>query len=151
MWEDRSLQSPNRSLARSRGGDDYLGAKGVTYRFGRGVALRGLANAAYNRERRAFRHRGPYLPTIFEACREQELSYEYRDGATSYGAFTFCLTKVLRETRGTGRNPTFLTLARLAAARLRALHYEQTPCLVGARRVLAQPIPWVRPRRRRRG
>jgi len=150
MWEDRRLRSPNRSLARSKGGDDYLGVKGVTYRFGRGVALRGLPNATYDRERRALRHHGPYLPIIFEACREQELSYEYRAGATSYGAFTYCLAKVLREVRGSGRNPTFLTLSRLTAARLRALGYEQTPCLVGARRVLTQPIPWVRPPRRRR-
>jgi len=149
MWEDRSLRSPNRSLARSKGGEDYLGTKGVTYRFGRGVALRGLPNATYNRERKALRHHGPYLPIILEACREQELSYEYRDGATSYGAFTYCLAKVLREARGAGRNPTFLTLSRLTAARLRALRYEQTPALVGARQVLTQPVPWVRPRGRR--
>ncbi len=149
MWQDRSLRSPNRSLARSRGGDDYLGTKGVTYRFGRGVGLRGLPNRTYNSERKALRHQGPYLPIIFEACREQELSYEYRDGATSYGAFTFSLAKVFREARGAGRNPSFFTLSQLTAARLRALRYEQTPCLVGPRRVLSQPILWVRPRRRR--
>jgi hypothetical protein len=32
---------------------------------------------------------GPYLPLIIEACQEKEFSYEYRDGATSYGAFTY--------------------------------------------------------------
>jgi len=150
MWESRSLPSPNRSLARSRVGRDYLGTSGVTYRFGRGVSLRGLPNRAYDRECAALGHRGPYLPIILEACREQELSYEYRHGATSYGAFTYCLASVLREARGRGQNPSFRTLARLTAARLRALRYEQTPALVGPTRLLGQPVPWARrsPRRR---
>ncbi|HTY78094.1 MAG TPA: caspase family protein [Candidatus Bathyarchaeia archaeon] len=150
MWRERTLTSPNRSLARSRGGDQYLGAGGATYRLGRGVPLRSLASAKYTRERKALRHRGPYLPTILEACQEKELSYEYRDGATSYGAFTYSLAKVLRELRGTGRNPSFLTLSRLTTARLRKLRYEQTPCLVGPRRVISQPVPWAVPPRGRR-
>ncbi len=148
MWQDRALGTPNRSLARSRVGDAYLGAGRATYRFGRGVGLRGLTNRSYDRERRELGHRGPYLPLILEACREDELSYEYRDGATSYGAFTYCLAKVLREARAAGRNPSFTTLSRLVEARLRALDYRQTPCLTGPRRVIGQPIPWT-PRRRR--
>ena len=115
------------------------------------MSLRGLPNRAYDRECAALGHRGPYLPVILEACREQELSYEYRDGATSYGAFTYCLAKVLREARGRGQNPSFRTLARLTAARLRALRYEQTPALVGPTRRLGQSIPWVRRRPGRRG
>ena len=150
MWEERRLRSPNRSLARSPRGDAYLGKKGVTYRIGRGVELRGLPNRTYNRERGALRHQGPYLPIILEACREEELSYEYRDGATSYGAFTFSLAKVLRQARAAGRNPTFEFLAKLTAARLRTLRYEQTPCLVGPRRIIGAPIPWLRSQRRRR-
>ena len=150
MWQDRSLPSPNRSLARSRVGTAYLGEKGVTYRIGRAVSLRGLPNTAYDRECRALRHHGPYLPIILEACREQELSYEYRDGATSYGAFTYSLAKTLRAARGAGRNPSFQTLLGLTAARLSALNYEQTPSLVGPRALLTRPIPWVKPRARRR-
>ena len=111
MWQERKLRSPNPSLARSRVGDAYLGTKGVTYRLGRGVALRSLPNANYDRERKELRHRGSYLPIIFEACQEQELSYEYRDGATSYGAFTYSLAKVLREVRAAGNNPSFLALS----------------------------------------
>src|SRR5439155_1097822 len=83
--------------------------RGVKYRFGRAVALRSLPDEAYDRERKELRHRGPFLPIILEACREEELSYEYRDGAASYGAFTFCLARVLRETRSAKRNPTFET------------------------------------------
>ena len=151
MWEDRSLTSPNRSLAKSRHGSDYVGTDGVTYRFGRGVALRTLSNRRYNRERTALGHKGPYLPIIFEACQEQELSYEYRDGATSYGAFTYSLAKVLRKARDRKRNPTFNALSRLTAARLKKLSYEQTPALVGARHLLDKPVPWTKqksPRRR---
>jgi metacaspase-1 len=144
MWEARALPSPNRSLARSRVGRDYLGANGATHRFGRAVSLRGLPNRAYDRQCAALRHRGPYLPILLEACQEQELSYEYRDGATSYGAFTYCLAKVLREARSRGRNPSFRALCGLTAARLRALRYEQTPALVGPAALLDRAVPWVR-------
>jgi hypothetical protein len=150
MWQERSLPSPNRSLARSRDGREFLGEKGATYRIGRAVSLRTLPNRVYNRERTALGHYGPYLPIILEACREQELSYEYRDGATSYGAFTFSLAKVLRESRTAGRNPSFQTLVASTAARLAALGYEQTPSLVGPKRFLGRPVPWVRRRARGR-
>ena len=131
MWEERELPTPNRSLADSRVGDDYLGKDGATYRIGRGVSLRTLPNTAYDRERKNLGHHGPYLPVILEACQEQQLSYEYRDGAASYGAFTFSLAKELRESRGQGRNLSFDALCRKAAARLKALKYKQVPCLVG--------------------
>jgi hypothetical protein len=149
MWRERSLPSPNRSLARSRVGPDYLGSTGASYRIGRAVSLRGLPNRAYDRECRALKHRGPYLPVILEACQEAQLSYEYRDGATSYGAFTYSLAKVLRESRSAGTNPSFRALVRLTAARLRALDYDQTPALIGPRAFLGRAIPWVKASRRR--
>src|SRR5439155_22708018 len=95
-WQKRNLRSPNPSLARSRVGDASLGAKGVTYRLGRGVALRSLPNASYDRERKELRHRGSYLPIIFEACQVQERSYEYRDGAASCAAFTSSIAQDCR-------------------------------------------------------
>jgi hypothetical protein len=150
MWEERPLPSPNRSLARSRVGTEYVGKGGATYRIGRAVALRGLPNRAYDRECKALGHKGPYLPIIIEACQEQELSYEYRDGATSYGAFTYSLAKELRRFRQAGRSPSFRTLVRLTTDRLHALNYEQTPALVGPGALLGQPIPWVGPPARRR-
>jgi metacaspase-1 len=140
MWEERSLPSPNRSLASS---PQFVGKSGATYRIGRGVSLRGLPNRAYDRERAALGHRGPYLPIIIEACQEQELSYEYRDGATSYGAFTYSLAKELRRSRQSQRNPSFRSLLRLTTRRLQALRYEQTPSLVGPRALLGRPIPWA--------
>ncbi len=150
MWQERKLPSLNRSLAESSVGTAYLGKSRATHRIGRAVALRGLTNRVYNRECRALRHRGPYLPIILEACQEQELSYEYRDGATSYGAFTYCLAKELRQSRRAGRNPSFHTLVQLTADRLRKLSYEQTPALVGPRLLLNRPVPWARTRGRRR-
>jgi len=143
---DQRLPEPGQP---SRVGAEYLGANGATHRIGRAVSLRTLPNRAYDRECRALKHRGPYLPIIFEACREEQLSYEYRDGVTSYGAFTYSLAKALRESRSAGRNPSFRTLAQLTASRLRALDYDQTPALVGPRRLLGRPIPWARPRSRR--
>jgi metacaspase-1 len=142
MWEERSLPSPNRTLAASRAGVQFVGQSGATYRLGRGVSLRGLPNRAYDRERAALRHLGPYLPIIIEACREQELSYEYRDGATSYGAFTYSLAKELRRSRQSRRNPSFRRLMELTTRRLHALNYGQTPSLVGPTNLLGRPIPW---------
>jgi len=150
MWEERPLPSPNRSLAQSRVGTKYLGKTGATYRIGRAVALRGLPNRVYDRECRALGHKGPYLPIIIEACQEQELSYEYRDGATSYGAFTYSLAKELRRSRQAGRNPSFRTLVRMTTERLHALKYEQTPALVGPDALLRESVPWVGPPARRR-
>ena len=150
MWVDRDMETANQSLARSRDGEEYLGANGATRRIGRGVALRGLPNARYDRERRELHHKGAYLPIIIEACQEQELAYEYRDGANAYGAFTYSLVKLLRDTRRRRRNPSFITLVNQTADRLKDLGYRQTPALVGPRPLLGKPIPWTKPTRRRR-
>ncbi len=148
MWLKRALPTPNRSLARSDDGEAYLGPGRCTYRLGRGIALRGMENRTYDRERRELGHKGPYLPIVLEACREDQYSYEYRDGAASYGAFTFSLARSLRDERARGRNPSFAAITRLAAARIKALRYDQDPRLVGPASVIRQPIPWARKRTR---
>ena len=84
----------------------------------------------------------PYMPIILEACREAQYSYEYRDGAASYGAFTFALARSLRDTRALGRDPSFVDLTRLAAEKLKALRYNQDPCLVGPKSQIRAAIPW---------
>jgi hypothetical protein len=156
MWEERAFRPPNDTLAASGKREAYLGKNGATYRLGRAIALRGLPNAEYNKTRRALGHHGPFMPIILEACRENELSYEYKHGVTSYGAFTYSVGVVLRAKRAVGRNMTFAELAAAATEQLEALHYEQTPCLVGPKDVIAQPIPWYKagsrgtPARRRR-
>ncbi len=150
MWVERDMATLNRSLNRSRAGNEYLGVNGVTRRIGRGVALRSLPNNRYDRERRELKHKGAYLPILLEACQEQELAYEYRDGANAYGAFTFCLVKLLRDTRRRGRNPSFTALIGQTAGRLEDLGYKQTPNLVGPKPLLGKPIPWMKPPRRRK-
>jgi len=144
MWQARELPVNNKSLANSRVGDEYLGANGSTHRLCRGVDLRTLENRDYDRQRKLLRHKGPYLPVILEACGEEQLSYEYRDGAASYGAFTFSMAKELRQSRGEGRNLSFDALVKRTAARLEALRYKQNPALVGPPRILKQAIPWAK-------
>jgi hypothetical protein len=107
MWVARKLPSLNESLAGKRIGPEYVGHNGVTRRFGRAMTLRTRPDNEYDKTRKELGHHGPYLPILLEACQEQELSYEYRDGATSYGAYTFSMAKVLREHRGRGANLSF--------------------------------------------
>ncbi len=142
MWVARDFPSSNRSLAGKKDGRDYLGISGATNRLGRSAALRTLPNAKYDAARKALGHFGPYLPILLEACQEQQLSYEYRHGATSYGAYTFCMAQVLRELREAGNNPTFAQLNAQVAKKLRRLAYDQTPSLVGAKSRVNLPLPW---------
>ena len=121
---ERDIETTNRSLARSRA-------------------------ARYDRERKELNHNCACLPIIAEACQEQELAYEYRNGTNAYGAFTFCLVRLLRELRRRA-NPRFTRLAKQTAERLLKLGYKQTPALVAPRPLLSKPIPWTNPARRRR-
>lgn len=142
MWVPREFPPLNESLSKSKDGADYLGDNGATQRLGRSMALRTQPDREYNKTRAALGHHGPYLPILLEACQEQELSYEYRDGVTSYGAYTFCMAKVLREQRERGTNPSFQELSELVTAKLRRLKYNQTPNLVGAKTRVGAKIPW---------
>jgi hypothetical protein len=121
---------------------EVFGAPRPKYRIGRGDRLHGLSDRLYDRERKAFNHHGPYVPVIYEACQEHELSYEYRDGSSSYGAFTFSLAKALRETARRRQQPTFRELAERAASQLKNLKYDQNPNLDGPKHVLGQRVPW---------
>ncbi|HEY6096151.1 MAG TPA: caspase family protein [Gallionellaceae bacterium] len=151
MWEDRPLVSPNPSLAVK--GTDYLGSSGSCNRMCRAVSLRGLERTRYDATRRTLKHHGPYLPVIMEACQENQLSYEYRHGTQSYGAFTYSLAASLRASRKDKLNPSFQQLVSEVQARLKQLKYAQTPNLVGPKSVLKQEVPWVRQGvvKRRRG
>src|SRR5262249_37295057 len=123
----------------------YAGESGATHRLGRAMALRTLPNRQYDRTRKQQRHAGPYLPIIYEACKEQELAYEYRHGVTSYGAFTYSLSTILRQSLARGRAATFEQLLRGATQTLKDLHYDQHPVMLGPKKLLQQPIPWQRP------
>ncbi len=83
---------------------------------------------------------GPYLPTILEACQESELTYEYRHGVESYGAFTYSLSKVLR---GSG-SISFQKLTDAVAGRLDALGFVQRPQVFGPKSIVQGLVPWQR-------
>jgi hypothetical protein len=94
--------------------------------------------ADYNRAKDKDAIVGPYLPLIIEACQENQLSYEYRHGATSYGAFTFCLASILRERKSIS----FSGLVEATTARLAELQYGQTPQILGPTQVVNARVPW---------
>jgi hypothetical protein len=124
----------------------WIGASGASYRLGRGMGVRSLDRADKKVQRDAVGSKGPYLPMILEACAEQELAYEYRHGVTSYGAFTFSLTKELRDARhAPGRKGIdFVGLMKKTTARLHRLDYDQTPALVGPTALTRVAIPWTK-------
>jgi len=89
-----------------------------------------------------------YRPTLLQACREKQFSYEYVHGVTSFGAFTYSLAQIFRkacrEARGHKR-PRMLSwkeLTALTALRLKQLGYDQAPVLVCPTARAKSPIPW---------
>lgn len=138
MWEQRPMgESLNPHYGRdAEWRQKMMGANGVTYRLGRGMALR-RSTTARERDRLVADDQGLYLPVLLEACRDTQLAYEYRDGATSYGAFTYSLVKNLRA----APRSTFSALMRRTTQTLRTLQYEQEPQLVGPGPVIGRRIP----------
>jgi hypothetical protein len=151
MWVPRSLRLAEEKLLRSaRDRALYLGESGATKRLGRGVSLWSDLRS-FARAKRTYDHFGPYMPVILQACQEKELSYEYRHGVTSYGAFTYCLTRVFRELKqGRGRL-TFEELIARVGERLQELRYAQHPVLVGPQAKRTVPIPYLLGGRAKRG
>lgn len=141
MWEDRPYASPNPSLA-EKGDTSYLGSSGTSFRIGRAISLRSMAKKQYDATRKTLKHHGPYLPIILEACQEEQLSYEYRHGTQSYGAFTYSLAATLRANRGKKVNPSFVQLMDGVKEKLNQLKYHQVPNLVGPKKVLQEGVPW---------
>ena len=118
----------------------FFGKEGTSTRLGRASLLRQQPVEQYNRlKRRAKTTRvGPYLPLIIEACREAELSYEYRHGVTSYGAFTYALAQQLRAYK----RISFKRLVDVTRVKLAELRYEQQPQILGPTRIVNARVPW---------
>jgi hypothetical protein len=146
MWVQRDFKRINKDFTRNKDVEQtYFGADGATKRIGRASMLRKLSSTEYSRLKKQTRGRkdstgvGPYLPMIIEACGEQQLSYEYRHGATSHGAFTFSMASILREKRE--QKITFEKLVTLVRERLVDLKYDQTPQILGPSAIIRQRIP----------
>ena len=140
MWVERDFARLNDAFSP----DDetsarFFGPKGATVRIGRAAQLRRQSDKDYRSvSRKSKTPVGPYLPLIIEACAEDQSSYEYRHGATTYGAFTFCLASILRE----AKDISFDDLAALTTARLADLRYEQTPQILGPTAIVKAKVPW---------
>ena len=83
------------------------------------------------------------MPVLLQACQANQLSYEYRDGVTSYGAFTFALTTALRVTRDRSSSITWEALIARTAQVLKDHEYDQTPAIAGPSKVISKAIPWM--------
>lgn len=86
-----------------------------------------------------FGHAGPFMPVLLEACREEELACEHREGAAAYGAFTWSLSQVLSQRR---RPKSWGELRNGIERHLQKLRYAQHPALEGPAQVEARPVPW---------
>jgi metacaspase-1 len=118
----------------------YTGQNHCTYKLGRAVPLRTLQQADYDAVRKRQKHDGPFLPVVLEACGDDQPSFEYPDGATIHGAFTYALTNAIRQNGSGELNLTFKKLMDAIQVRLRDLGIGQQPQIVGPRKVLGQPI-----------
>ena len=145
MWVPRDFKPVNPTLAADLATRTaYAGRLGITRRLGRALELRTLESSKYDALRKKFKHRGPYLPLILQACQEDEYAFEYRHGATSYGAFTYCLTKILRRHATSRRDGiSFADLIRQTTRQLHELQYTQTPAVLGPKALLTANVPWI--------
>ncbi len=145
MWEARELAQANRSITQQKDSVEWVGSSGARLRLGRSIPLRTLPNGEYDAVRKELGHHGPYLPLIYQACQEHEYAYEYRHGATSYGAFTYAMTQTLRKRAMTGKGSlTFEALLKAVTKVIHDLEYDQTPALVGPRHLRRAEVPWGR-------
>lgn len=143
MWVDRHFKPLHQELAGADNGVGYVGLTGDVMRLGAAMPLRTLDNEKFDQVTARMGHHGPYMPTILHACQEDEFAYEYRHGVTSFGAFTFVLRKILRESnRERGMPISFEDLVARAADELADLGYDQTPDLAGPREISRQDVPW---------
>jgi len=140
MWEERDWKKED-LINENYGGTaderaEMMGRRGVTYRIGRGIQLRECLSksesAGLVKQKKAL-----YLPVLLEACGEEQLSYEYRHGTISYGAFTYSMVKNLRASPAI----TFRSLIMRTSETLRTLRYDQKPQMVGPANVLRSRVP----------
>jgi metacaspase-1 len=136
MWCQRQLPPLNKDFGGSPAEKaEFMGQNHSTLRLGRAMRLRTLDKGDY--DRLVSQSHPPYLPVLLEACRQDQLSYEYRDGVTSYGAFTYSLVKDLRNRP----RSTFQQVISKTTATLQNLGYDQNPQLVGPDAVISKAIP----------
>ena len=138
MWVGRDFKEVMPNVEERKKRPALFGEDGDLNRLGRSAELR-RDKKAFERARKEYDHKGPFMPIIFQACEEKQFSYEYRHGVQSYGAFTYSLGLILRQSR---KKPTWTELIASAEAKLKELRYDQKPCLVAPTKLKNQRIPW---------
>jgi len=141
MWVPRGFKKLNPEFSSEKSvNKQFFGERGSSVRLGRASTLRGQTEARYEEDKGSKNSSqfGPYLPLILEACEEGQLSYEYRHGVTSFGAFTFALSTLLRQKKKTS----FDTLVKETGKLLKKLEYAQTPQILGPNSIVSGPVPW---------
>lgn len=142
MWVPRDFERLNSKFSREKSAAKaFFGNEGATTRIGRASLIRGQSEAQYNamKKERPNERFGPYLPLILEACAEDEFSYEYRHGVSSYGAFTYALASRLRRYK----RITFERLVNETAEQLAELGYDQRPQILGPSEITGALVPWL--------
>jgi len=140
MWQQRPLTPVGKDFSSNETAQrKFCGESGCTRRLGRAMALRGMRESDYKKlAAKSQGPIGPFLPLLLEACQEDELASEYRNGNESYGAFTFALATTLRAQR----RITFHDLVDTVGRKLSKLGYNQTPQVLGPSVVVQALVPW---------
>ncbi len=140
MWVPRDFKAPSPGFDRKfNAGPRALTPS--THRLGQAMSLRAHDGAAFKRLAEARGHKGPYLPVLMYASREDQFSFEYQHGAVAHGAFTYCLVKTLRNSRRLGTPLSFESLTAQVGRELAELGYEQDPTLVAPSHVKTMNVP----------
>lgn len=146
MWIQREQELAKKNLfAKSTTKTElFTGEEGGTQRFGRAVSLWTEVHE-FAEAKKKYGTVGPFMPLIIEACREKEYSYEYRHGVTSYGAFTYSLTTILRDLnrKKTAGKISFKELVAMVSKQLAELGYRQTPQVVGPALKVNAGVPFL--------
>jgi len=146
MWVARDFKRLDTGFSlSSRDKAAFFGENGATERLGRATMLRKMSVSEYRDAKKKLNRDiiGPYLPLIIEACDEDEFAYEYRHGVTSYGAFTYALTSILKREKQKGKKLTFEKLVELARVQLKELRYDQVPQILGPTVIQKAQVPWL--------
>ncbi|KJZ36975.1 hypothetical protein VC33_14320 [Pseudomonas fluorescens] len=138
MWVERDWVKQARKSAQQAEAANTVSNRNGIRRVGQAIAERGYDDKLYNKRRAVYKHNGPFLPILMYACGESQLSYEYRHGVISYGAFTYALAQTLRSSK---QRPTFNALVRATGKLLAELGYDQKPAIVGPKDLLGKVVP----------
>ena len=132
MWIRRDQKLSNKNFFKNKKDNtiDYNGLNGKTNKLGRAFPL-WTDVKDFEKAKKKYGATGPYMPVILEACKENESAYEYRHGVTSFGAFTYSLSTILRQQLAKGKKVSLVELMALTSNQLKELEYNQNPVLVG--------------------